>query len=86
MSHPPRKKRVRHNIIMEILKIAKHGVKKTHIMYKSGLSYAMLKNYLNHLSTAGFIAEKSGVWMTTEKGLHVIEACELCLRLMEQFQ
>lgn len=86
MSKQPRGRRGRHDIIVEILKVARGGVKKTHIMFRARLSPAQLKKYLNHLSTAGFITEESGIWKTTEKGLHVIEACEICQRLLEQAQ
>jgi predicted transcriptional regulator len=69
---------------MEILKTAKGGEKKTQIMYKARLSFSQLEQYLNALNDAGFITEKSGVWRTTEKGLHVIEACEICLRFTRE--
>ena len=84
MSHSnPRKRRGRHDIVMEILKIAKEGMLKTKIMEKGRLSYTQLQEYLNALKEKGFIVEKSGIWKTTEKGLHVIEACEICFRLAE---
>ena len=73
-----RKKRARHDIIMEILKLAKKGIKKTDLLFKARLSWDMLKKYLNALKEADFITEESGIWKTTEKGFHVIEACEIC--------
>lgn len=81
MTEQPRRRRARHDIIMKILKTAKYGVKKTNIMFRARLSFSQLEKYLEALNEAGFITEKSGVWKTTEKGLHVIEACEICLRL-----
>lgn len=81
---PSRKRRARHDIIMEVLKAAENGVKKTHIMYKASLSFDQLKQYLNALKKEDFITEESGVWKTTEKGLHVIEACKICQRLLEE--
>ncbi len=81
---PPRKRRDSYDIIMEILKNAKNGERKTSLMYKSSLSFTQLEKYLNALKKAGFITEESGVWKTTEKGLHVIEFCELCCRLIEE--
>jgi len=53
-------------------------------MEKAGLSFSQLKLYLNALKEAGFITEQFGVWKTTEKGLHVIEACEICHRLIKE--
>jgi len=84
MAEQSRRRRARHDIIMEILKTAKGGEKKTQIMYKACLSFSQLERYLNALKKGGFITEESGVWRTTEKGLHVIEACKICLRLTEE--
>jgi len=78
------RRRARHDIIMQILKAAKGGRKKTPIMQVAQLSFDQLEKYLHALNHAGFITEESGMWRTTEKGLHVIEACELCLRLTEE--
>lgn len=80
---PPRR-RVRHDIIMEILKIAKNGTRKTRIMEKARLSYAQLEKYLNALKQADFLIEESGIWKTTQKGLHVIKACQICSRLIKE--
>ena len=86
MTELPRKRRARHDIIMKVLKIAKDGEKKTNIMYKARLSFSQLEQYLGALEKSGFIAETSGIWSTTKKGLHVIEACEICLRLTKELQ
>jgi len=69
---------------MEILEIAKNGAKKTEIMYKANLSFSQVKRYLNALKKAGLITEKSRIWQTSEKGLHVIDACDICHSLMEE--
>ena len=69
---------------MEILKTAKNGIKKTPLMYKASLSFGQLDHYLNALKKEGFITKKSDIWKTTEKGLDVIEFCELCCRLLEE--
>jgi len=81
---PPRKRRVRHDIIMEILKIAKNGAKKTEIMYKANLSFFQVEQYLNALKKADFITEKSGIWKTSKEGLYVIDACKICHSLIEK--
>ena len=78
------RRRARHDIIIGILKAAKGGEKKTRIMQKAQLSFHQLEEYLNALNDAGFITDVSGLWKTTEKGLHVIEACEICLRLTRE--
>jgi len=78
------RRRGRHGIVVEILKIARNGAKKTNIMYKARLSYSQLEKYLNALKEADFITEESGTWKTTEKGFHVIKACEICHRLIKE--
>ena len=84
MSERPHRRRARHDIIMKILKTAKDGEKKTNIMFKARLSFSQLEQYLNSLEKGGFLSEESGIWCTTKKGLHAIEACEVCLRLIEE--
>lgn len=84
MAEGPRKRRARHDIIIEILQNAKDGAKKTSIMYKTNLSFFQLERYLSALTKKGFVAENSGIWKTTKKGLYVIEACKICHSLMEK--
>jgi len=84
MSDQAFERRARHGIIMEILKSAINGEKKTAIMYKAKLSFAQLEKYLPALEKAGFITQESGIWRTTRDGLHVIDACKICHRLMRQ--
>ena len=84
MTEPPSRRRARHDIVVEILKNARNGIKKTPLMYKASLSFTQIGQYLDALEKGGFITEKSGIWKTTDKGLDVIEACEICLRLTEE--
>jgi len=78
------KRRDRHDIIAEILKTAKEGRIKTHIMYKAKLSYAQINEYIPALVTNGFLENttlKSGrrpkkVYKTTLKGTRFIENFE----------
>lgn len=79
-----RRRRGRRDLLVEILKTAQNGARKTHIMEKAGLSYAQLKKYLRLLKEAGFLSEKQGIWKTTEKGFHAIEACKICHLLTEE--
>lgn len=83
MSGQTFERRARHNIIVEVLKITVKGAKKTHIMHKANLSFYQVQRYLNALKKADFLAEDSGIWKTTEKGLHVIEACDICEQLFK---
>jgi len=79
----PRRRRVRHDIIIEILETVKGGELKTHIMNKVNLSYNQLEYYLDSLLSKKFIRKEGKFYRTTEKGLAVIEACKICLELTE---
>jgi predicted transcriptional regulator len=77
-------RRVRHDIVSEILQTAIRGARKTYLAQKCGLNYAQFIKYLDALHTVNLIREESGVWYTTESGRHVIEACRICQTLMNQ--
>ncbi len=79
----PTRRRVRPNIIMGILETARNGEIKTHIMDKVNLNYKQLENYLDNLLSRDLIKKEGNFYKTTEKGLSVIEACKICLRLAE---
>jgi predicted transcriptional regulator len=79
-----KRRRVRHDIISEILETGRKGVRKTRIMYKTRLSYVQLRKYLSALEKAALIKNESGIWRTTESGIKVIEACKICQNLMNQ--
>ena len=73
--------RGRIDIIADILRQAKHGAKKTRIMYLCNLSFRQLRVYLNFLVKNGFLSlnpttENPGsvLFVTTEKGLSFLEA------------
>lgn len=83
------KRRDRHDIIVEILKTARNGKIKTHIMYKAKLSYAQVNEYLPLLVTKGFLEPftvkqrkiRKRVYRTTEKGIKLLENFESIARL-----
>jgi predicted transcriptional regulator len=73
--------RGRLDIIADVLRQAKHGAKKTRIMYQCNLSFRQLRVYLNFLVKKDFLgfytlAENSGsaMFITTQKGLDFLEA------------
>ncbi|MDH5481996.1 MAG: winged helix-turn-helix domain-containing protein [Candidatus Bathyarchaeota archaeon] len=78
-----RRRRDRRDIIVAILKTARNGVRKTHLMKKVGMSYSQLKLYLKVMKKAD-LREKSDIWETTEKGFRIVEACEICYRLAKE--
>jgi predicted transcriptional regulator len=78
------RRRVRHDIVVGILETARHGESKTHIMNKVNLSFKQTEYYLDRLLSKNFIKKEGKIYKTTEKGLDVIEACKICLKLIEQ--
>jgi predicted transcriptional regulator len=82
-SRTGRAKRVHRNrmsIIASMLKVAAKGARKTHIMYRAGLSYDQLQDYLAFLKQAGLVEETADqeedlaiVYRTTPKGLKFVE-------------
>jgi len=82
-SKKPKRRRVRHDIIMEILEAARQGALKTHIMNEVNLSFKQTEYYLNNLLSKNFIKKEGNVYRTTEKGLDIIEACKVCLKFTE---
>jgi predicted transcriptional regulator len=69
-------RRDRHDIIAEILKTARQGMKKTYIMYRARLSHSQLKQYLELLNRNGMIVQDDGVYKTTPKGLTFVREFE----------
>jgi len=63
-------------ISVTILKAAKKGAKKTHLLSSVCLSYEQLIRYIEFLKTRGFIKEYDALYRTTEKGLQLIEEFE----------
>ena len=60
------------DIIAEILKVARYGAKKTHIVYKANLNFKVLEEYLEKMIKAGLVSilkEKRNLIKTTEKGV-----------------
>ncbi len=69
-------RRDRVEITAEILRLARRGAKKTHIVYRANLNHAILELYLSRLEQQGLIARNGGPErriQTTEKGLQFVE-------------
>jgi predicted transcriptional regulator len=61
-------------IITDILKVALHGAKKTHIVYKANLNFNVLKKYLIGLEEKGLLMKTNGGhYITTQKGSQFLE-------------
>lgn len=82
---PRTRRRDVHDLVVAMLTFARTERRKSHIMNKVGLNYRQFVRYLECLERSGFIAEESGLWKTTDKGAHIIEACQMCRRLAHEF-
>lgn len=72
--------RDRHDIVIEILKKARTGKKKTEIIRDVGLSYLQTKQYLNTLIEKGLLEiDEERRFKTTKRGLEFLEKCADCL-------
>ena len=59
-------------ISIAILKAAKNGVRKTHLLSLGALSYEQLIRYIDFLKAHGFIKDCGSLYQTTDKGLKLI--------------
>lgn len=61
-------------IFADILKVAKNGAKKTHIVYKANLNFSTLKNHIKRLKEKGLLIQTDeGYYLTTQKGDKFLE-------------
>jgi len=82
-------RRSKTDIIVEILRVANEGAKKTHIMYRCNLSHTQLQAYLRLLLSMGFLlshpekeSSKSDRLKTTAKGIKFQDAYSTLKALM----
>ncbi|MCX9075199.1 MAG: hypothetical protein OIN88_11190 [Candidatus Methanoperedens sp.] len=61
-------RRNRIDIIVEVLDVAKNGVNKTSIVYKTNLNFRIAERYLKLLEIQGFVENKFDKYITTNKG------------------
>lgn len=69
----PSKRRSSLVISIAILKAAKKGIRKTHLLSSVSLSYGQLIRYIEFLEAHGFIEEYDNLYQTTGEGLELIE-------------
>ena len=70
------KRRDRHDILVDILKTAKGGMKRTNLMHRAKLSHTQLKLYLYVLSEYGLLESNDGMVKTTTKGTQFVKVFE----------
>jgi predicted transcriptional regulator len=63
-------------ISVAILKAAKNGIRKSHLISSVSLSYEQFVRYTSFLKSQGFITEDKTFYRTTDKGLGLIEEFE----------
>jgi predicted transcriptional regulator len=81
-----KKRRSDIEISADILKVALHGAKKSHIVYRANLNFEVVKRYLQHLSEAGLInfpSLENRLFKTTQKGKEYIQRYENLNMYME---
>ena len=80
------KYRDRLQIIADMLSIAYHGAKKTHIMYQANLSFKVASKYLRDLLDAKLITYNDNLLAITHKGLDFIDKYDEYLRLKNDLE
>jgi predicted transcriptional regulator len=70
------KRRDRHDIVVDMLRNAKGGIKRTNLMHKAKLSHTQLKLYLYVLNENGLLESSNGILKTTRKGAEFIKVFE----------
>lgn len=61
-------KRSRIDIIIDILEVAKMGVNKTGLVYRTNLNFKLANNYLEILQNQGLVEKRLDKYITTDKG------------------
>lgn len=79
----PSRRRSSLAISVAILKAARKGIKKTHLLCSVSLSYEQSIRYIEFLKTHGLIRECETLCQTTEKGLELIEEFDSSLLIRE---
>ena len=75
-------RRSRIDIVVNILDVAKNGVNKTAIVYKSNINFTLADKYLELLEKQGLIVNNSDKYITTDKGkIFMQKAKEITLQL-----
>jgi len=72
----PFKRRESLAISIDILKAAKHCVRKTHLLSSASLSFTQFTMYAEMLEAQGFLKKFDGSYQTTKRGLELIKEVE----------
>jgi predicted transcriptional regulator len=64
------------DICADILRVARRGAKKTHLVYRANLNFSIVKKYILKLMEGGFLEAENGRYFTTEGGVRFLEQYE----------
>ena len=82
------KRRSEIGILGEILQLAQHGIKKTHIQYKANLSYVQLQAFLSFAVNKGLLeiekGNSNGPFLTTQKGSELLALIDEFMRILTE--
>jgi len=67
------KKRSEFEMLSDVLQVAKDGAKKSHIVYKANLNFALIRKILKTLIANNFLVQEGGLFKTTTKGFDYIK-------------
>ncbi|MCZ7357941.1 MAG: hypothetical protein O8C66_15825 [Candidatus Methanoperedens sp.] len=77
-------RRSRIDIIIDVLEVARMGVNKTSVVYRTNLNFRLADKYLELLQRQGFVENRVDKYITTDKGKIFLEkAKEINLHLEE---
>ncbi len=65
------------DISAELLYVAKNGARKTHLVYKANLNFALINKYLARLTENGLLESVNEIFYTTDKGTRFIDQYEI---------
>ncbi len=66
-------KRSRIDLIIDVLEVAKMGVSKTGLVYRTNLNFKLANNYLEIFQNQGLMEKKLDKYITTDKGKAFIQ-------------
>ncbi len=70
------------DIIIDVLEVAKMGVNKTSVVYRTNLNFKLADKYLELLQNQGLVENRLDKYVTTDKGKIFLEkAKEITLQL-----
>jgi predicted transcriptional regulator len=70
------------DIIIDVLEVAKMGVNKTSVVYRTNLNFKLADKYLELLQNQGLVENRLDKYVTTDKGKIFLEkAREITLQL-----